>query len=79
MPYFHDFVDYIILTLYVWCLLMNFEPICALLLFECRWSCDFHVFMDIFMFYFLLEGFSTCFQNYLSSLYSSIGSDFQTC
>ena len=38
------------------------EIIWALLLFECWWLCDFHVFMDIFLFYSLLEGFRTSFQ-----------------
>jgi len=36
MPYFHDFFDYMTLTLYIWCLLMTFlfhEHICTLLLF----------------------------------------------
>jgi len=52
--------------------------ICALSLLECRWSCDFHIFMDIHLFYFLLEGFRTNFKNYLKLVhYSSIGRVFK--
>ena len=49
-----------------WCLLMIcfHEIIWALLLFEYYWLCDFQSFMDIFLFYSLLEGFRTSLQVY---------------
>ena len=43
------------------------EIMWALLLFECWWSCDFQVFMDILLVYSLLEGLRTSFQDYHKS------------
>ena len=53
------------------CLLMilfSWEFLCFIN-FECRWSCDFHVFMDSFMFYSLLKGLRTSLQNYHKTSY----------
>ena len=46
-----------------------YEIIWALFLFECRWSCDFHVFMDSFMFYSLVGGLRTSLQDYHKTSY----------
>ena len=77
---FHDFVDYMTLALTSFLFTHDFcfhELYMCFIDFECQLLSDFHVFMDIYLFYSLLEGFHTSFQDYhKTSSYSSLGSVF---
>ena len=66
IAYSHDYAFHIIL---IQSLLVVFSWLCFHEYYMCYidlecWLCDFHIFMDIFLFYSLLEGFRTSFLIY---------------